>query len=220
MHSLGELERLDPGISRCKKKVDVFALSIYGLVIFPKALRHIDEVVTDLFDRLAKWATPVPAILVETFRSLNVRRRAEIAATPMRDDISEERWMTILQNLQEKDVEWKAFWIVPDEVLYRCGNFDWVPLLGVWGAVGYAPLLVLRQYELEQFVPATHGLAHSEFLYKGDNYNKRVREIADAWKQTHRMKKLTGCPMTTPEYSRWLSKRINDNIPRPSLEGV
>ncbi|MBA0642569.1 hypothetical protein Goklo_026928, partial [Gossypium klotzschianum] len=34
-----------------KKKVDVFALSIYGLVVFPKALRHVDEAVTDLFDR-------------------------------------------------------------------------------------------------------------------------------------------------------------------------
>ncbi|KAH1083694.1 hypothetical protein J1N35_023455, partial [Gossypium stocksii] len=33
-----------------KRKVDVLALSIYGLVIFPKALRHIDEAVTDLFD--------------------------------------------------------------------------------------------------------------------------------------------------------------------------
>ncbi|MFQ6622340.1 hypothetical protein Gotur_001454, partial [Gossypium turneri] len=33
-----------------KKRVDVFALSIYGLVIFPKALGHIDEAVTDLFD--------------------------------------------------------------------------------------------------------------------------------------------------------------------------
>ncbi|MBA0872505.1 hypothetical protein Goshw_015193, partial [Gossypium schwendimanii] len=35
-----------------KKRVDVFALSMYGLVVFPKALRHVDEVVTDLFDRL------------------------------------------------------------------------------------------------------------------------------------------------------------------------
>ncbi|MBA0730212.1 hypothetical protein Golax_025365 [Gossypium laxum] len=37
-----------------RKKVDVFALSIYGLVIFPKALGHVDEAVTDLFDRLDK----------------------------------------------------------------------------------------------------------------------------------------------------------------------
>ncbi|MFQ6662218.1 hypothetical protein Gotur_030100, partial [Gossypium turneri] len=33
-----------------KKRVDVFALSIYGLVVFPKALGHVDKVVTDLFD--------------------------------------------------------------------------------------------------------------------------------------------------------------------------
>ncbi|MFQ6660622.1 hypothetical protein Gotur_029065 [Gossypium turneri] len=35
-----------------RKKVDVFALSIYGLVMFPKTLGHVDEEVTDLFDRL------------------------------------------------------------------------------------------------------------------------------------------------------------------------
>ncbi|MBA0785763.1 hypothetical protein Gotri_006829 [Gossypium trilobum] len=45
--------------------------------------------------------------------------------------------------------------MLPDKILYRCGNFDWVPLLGIWGAIGYAPLLVLRQYGSRQFVPAT-----------------------------------------------------------------
>ncbi|MFQ6658120.1 hypothetical protein Gotur_027520 [Gossypium turneri] len=54
-----------------KKRVDVFALGIYSLVVFPKALGHVDEAVTDLFDRLDRGVTPVPAILVETFRSLN-----------------------------------------------------------------------------------------------------------------------------------------------------
>ncbi|MBA0662541.1 hypothetical protein Goklo_006639 [Gossypium klotzschianum] len=54
-----------------KKRVDFFALSIYGLVVFPKALGHMDEAVIDLFDWLDKRVTPVPAILAETFRSLN-----------------------------------------------------------------------------------------------------------------------------------------------------
>ncbi|MFQ6634375.1 hypothetical protein Gotur_011259 [Gossypium turneri] len=58
-----------------KKRVDIFALSIYGLVIFPKALGHVDEAVSDLFDRLDKGVTPVPAILAETFRSLNACQR-------------------------------------------------------------------------------------------------------------------------------------------------
>ncbi|MFQ6661690.1 hypothetical protein Gotur_029759, partial [Gossypium turneri] len=59
-----------------KKKVDVFALSFYGLVVFPKALGHIDEAVIDLFDRQDKRVTLVPTILAETFRSLNECRRA------------------------------------------------------------------------------------------------------------------------------------------------
>ncbi|MFQ6662049.1 hypothetical protein Gotur_029997 [Gossypium turneri] len=59
-----------------KKKVDVFTLSIYGLVIFPRALGHVHEAISNLFDRLGKGVTPVPGILAETFRSLNACRRA------------------------------------------------------------------------------------------------------------------------------------------------
>ncbi|MBA0654330.1 hypothetical protein Goklo_021352 [Gossypium klotzschianum] len=57
-----------------KKRFDVFALSIYKLVIFPKVLRHIDEAVSALFDRLDKRVTLVLTILAETFRSLNACR--------------------------------------------------------------------------------------------------------------------------------------------------
>ncbi|MFQ6655890.1 hypothetical protein Gotur_026242 [Gossypium turneri] len=66
-----------------KKKVDVFALSIYGLMIFPRALGYIDEAVSDLFDRLDKGVTPILAILAETFRSLNAcRREFSLRITP------------------------------------------------------------------------------------------------------------------------------------------
>ncbi|MBA0761341.1 hypothetical protein Gotri_024005 [Gossypium trilobum] len=107
-----------------KKKVDVFALSVYGLVVFPKALSHVDEAITDLFDRLDKRVTPVPTILAETFRSLNECRRA--------------------------------------------------------GAIGYASLLILRQYRSRQFVPVTQGLAQCELSYKGDGYKKKIREMSNA----------------------------------------
>ncbi|MFQ6667769.1 hypothetical protein Gotur_033676, partial [Gossypium turneri] len=107
-----------------KKRVDIFALSIYGLVIFPKALGYVDEAVTDLFDRLDKRIMPVPVILAETFRSLSACRSTELASRTRRDNIMVEKWIAILQNLKDKDVEWKAPWMVPDEILYRCGDFD------------------------------------------------------------------------------------------------
>ncbi|MBA0880306.1 hypothetical protein Goshw_015434 [Gossypium schwendimanii] len=74
-----------------KKRVDVFALSIYGLVVFPKALGHVDEAVTDLFDRLDKRVTPKVdkvsyRVFFENYSPLN-----EIVATPIRDNISKEK---------------------------------------------------------------------------------------------------------------------------------
>ncbi|MBA0636335.1 hypothetical protein Godav_030001 [Gossypium davidsonii] len=130
-----------------RKRVDVFALSIYGLVVFPKALGHVDEAITNLFDPLDMRVTLISTILRKTFRSLSACRKVgkgrfigcaqllltwfhsqfwkvdkvsyqvfsenysplkEIVATPRRDDISEEKWITILQNLQEEDIEWRA----------------------------------------------------------------------------------------------------------------
>ncbi|KAK5785749.1 hypothetical protein PVK06_040365 [Gossypium arboreum] len=129
-----------------KKRVDVFALSIYGLVVFPKKLGHVDETVSDLFNRLDNGVTPVSAIL-------------ELVATPRRDDLFEAKWIAILQNLQVENIEWGVPWMIPDEILYRCGDFDWVLLFGIWGAVGYVLLLVLRQHRSRQFIPMTQGLA-------------------------------------------------------------
>ncbi|XP_016747490.1 uncharacterized protein [Gossypium hirsutum] len=214
-----------------KKRVDLLALSMYGLMIFPKAMGHIDEAVVDLFDRISKQNTPMPAILAEThfWRVDKVPCRVffkdysplkEAAATPRRDGITEERWIEILQNFQEEDVMWKVPWVTPSEILYRCGNFDWVPLPGIWEVVGYAPLLVLRQYKTEQFIPATQRLALSDFSYKGDHYKKKMREISEAWKKVCCVKILTKGPTTTFEYNGWFSKRLNDNILRPSLEAA
>ncbi|MFQ6669021.1 hypothetical protein Gotur_034434, partial [Gossypium turneri] len=102
-----------------RKKVDVFALSIYGLVVFPKALGHVDEAVTDLFDRLEKRVTPVSKVDKVSYRvfSESYSPLKEIVATPRRDDISEEKWMAIFQNLQEEDIECRAPWLLPDEII-------------------------------------------------------------------------------------------------------
>ncbi|MFQ6622655.1 hypothetical protein Gotur_001910, partial [Gossypium turneri] len=119
-----------------KKKVDAFALSIYGLVVFPKALGHVDEAVTDLVGEgrfigcaqlLFAWFHShfwkFDKVSYRVF-SENYSPLKEIVATPRRDDILEEKWVATFQNLQEEDVEWRASWLLLDEILYRCGDFD------------------------------------------------------------------------------------------------
>ncbi|KAE8691531.1 hypothetical protein F3Y22_tig00110890pilonHSYRG01710 [Hibiscus syriacus] len=45
----------------------------------------------------------------------------------------------------------EAPWLFLDDVLFRCEDSDTITLLGLWGAIGYAPLLELRQYGARQF---------------------------------------------------------------------
>ncbi|MBA0878558.1 hypothetical protein Goshw_019343, partial [Gossypium schwendimanii] len=39
--------------------------------------------------------------------------------------MTSKKWMAILQNLREEDIKWRASWLLPNEILYRCDNFDW-----------------------------------------------------------------------------------------------
>ncbi|MFQ6660011.1 hypothetical protein Gotur_028674 [Gossypium turneri] len=57
------------------KRVDLFALAIYGLIVFPKVLGHIEVAVVDFFEKLRQRINPVPTILAETFRSLHACRK-------------------------------------------------------------------------------------------------------------------------------------------------
>ncbi|KAG8496366.1 hypothetical protein CXB51_007590 [Gossypium anomalum] len=226
------------------KKVDVFSLSLYGLMVFPRALGYVDEATTDLFHRLGKRVTSVPAILAETFRSLGTCRKAgagrfigcaqlllawfyshfrlidrvicrvffedysplkDIVASTRRVDVPEENWIALLQNLQTKDVEWRAPWMIHGEILYRCGSFD---------------CSLYWEFGVPLFVPATHGLAQSEFVHRGADYKKRVSKISSAWNKTCQLKGVAISPATTPEYVEWRGRRINDNLSKPSVEGA
>ncbi|KAK5844984.1 hypothetical protein PVK06_001134 [Gossypium arboreum] len=57
-------------------------------------------------------------------------------------DITKEHWVSVFQNLRAEDIMWRAPWIRPSVLLYKVRDQDWVLLLGLWGGVGYASLLV------------------------------------------------------------------------------
>ena len=54
---------------------DIFALVVYGTLIFPQSPRYIDAAVVDLIEQIDNQANPVPTIIAETIRSLNYCRR-------------------------------------------------------------------------------------------------------------------------------------------------
>ena len=54
---------------------DIFALVVYETLKFPQSPGYIDAVVVDLIEQIDNQVNPVPAIIVETIRSLNYYKR-------------------------------------------------------------------------------------------------------------------------------------------------
>ena len=50
---------------------NVFAMAVYEMVIYPKVLNHMEVMVVDLVEQANNQVDSVPAIIVETIRSLN-----------------------------------------------------------------------------------------------------------------------------------------------------
>ncbi|KAL4366639.1 hypothetical protein GQ457_05G019660 [Hibiscus cannabinus] len=170
---------------RMHVKAHLLAIAIYGLVIFPRVLGYIDVALFDVFDQFRYGINPAPAILAETFISLNACRELEggrfrgcaqllyvwirshfwktpkpvlpgirsMYFSPLREFLATEweevdptKWVEAFRNLQEHDLVWRTPWLLTIEYLYRCYNYHWLMLLGLWGAIGCAPLLVSRQF--------------------------------------------------------------------------
>ncbi|GLT40975.1 hypothetical protein SLA2020_150680 [Shorea laevis] len=236
-------------------RLNVFALAIYGLVLFPKALGYVDGKIVNLFEQLLDNANPIPAILAETFRSLNhcringqgrftgcaqlltiwLKSHFECLHSEFKDPnvgdrfpveefkmstwpraMSRRAWMEKLQTVTATNVIWKAPWMDRPPLLYRCGNYSWVPLLGLWGAIAYAPALVRRQIGSLQFMPVTYQLDTFEFAYGIPGTRKFIFEVCEAWKNIHRVAAGAYTNSTTPGYPEWRANRLSGLvIPEP-----
>ncbi|KAL4360959.1 hypothetical protein GQ457_04G018900 [Hibiscus cannabinus] len=184
----------------------------------------------DFFEQLGRQINLVPAVLAETFISLNACRKLE-----------GKRFKGCSQMLQVWALS--HFSKIPTLALPNMSspNFSplreflakewskikrrkWVDIFKdhrdeeiVWrGGIGYGPLLVSRQYGSRQFVLVTAGLNTSEFEFLNE-FRTKVQTINDLWKHCY-FKGLAFDPkqMFTPDYDFWRHARVNDKHSLPS----
>ncbi|MFQ6660659.1 hypothetical protein Gotur_029085, partial [Gossypium turneri] len=213
--SLWELVQNHPDVL---KRVDLFALAVYGLIVFPKVLGNIEVAVVDFFQKLRQGINPVPTILAETFRSLNNCRKK-----------GEGHFIGCAQLLN--------VWIFSHFWKVECTPFhmfsktfaplevhlekDWPKDVTEqhWGGVGYALLMVQRQFTSRQFVPVTDGLAQSEFAFTGEGYIKRVRDTSNSWRKIYLMELALYADTITVDYDIWRQRRVKSQL-TPSIDVV
>ncbi|XP_057953043.1 uncharacterized protein LOC131147544 [Malania oleifera] len=221
-------------------QIHLFALAIYGLIIFPKELGTIDRSTISFVAQVKNGANPDPGILVETFDLLTnagasnqggYRNTFSALRIPLAEfeeaqqniQWSKANWNEKLHKLRELGLVWQAPWMNHSNMMYRCGNFPWVPLLGPWGGIAYVPLMARRQVGASQFVPMTHGLADSDFAYEIGDTQNQIRKFMVAWKHMHLIGPGDGIATVQGNYEVWWENRVNPRrkrIPEVVIEDV
>ena len=96
----------------------------------------------------------------------------------------------------------------------------WIPLLGLWRAVSYVPLLVCRrQYASEQFTPATYGLNQMEFAYEDPGYAAQLAKILALWSEPQRADLTRHGRDIALGYLEWNSIRAKD-VSHPTRDAL
>ncbi|XP_057953953.1 uncharacterized protein LOC131148245 [Malania oleifera] len=131
-------------------QMHMMALAIYGLIIFPKELNMIDQATVSFVAQLLYvWMVDHLSSNKGGFRGIFSVIRiplAEFEDTQLKEQLDKSKWNTKMCGLIDSGVTWLVPWMVRSNMIYRCGNLPWVPLLGPWGGIAYAPLMVRRQF--------------------------------------------------------------------------
>ncbi|KAE8711990.1 hypothetical protein F3Y22_tig00110266pilonHSYRG00075 [Hibiscus syriacus] len=61
-------------------------------------------------------------------------------------------WVESLRNMKDIEIVWKAYWLPKEDILFRCGNDSFVMLHGLWGAIGYTPLIIYAAWQKPQYI--------------------------------------------------------------------
>ncbi|OMP05829.1 hypothetical protein COLO4_08519 [Corchorus olitorius] len=134
---------------------------------------------------------------------------------------SKQQWIEWFRNCDEKQVEWRALWFsVIRPSICRANNEPWVYLMGLWGKITYCPLLVLRQYFIEQFIPLTHGLDSLEVSFDNKSVTDKMRRLAHDWKNAEykRLYLPVASESSTRSYKDWHRYRVKELVLPPEKD--
>ncbi|KAH1225998.1 hypothetical protein GmHk_11G032764 [Glycine max] len=172
---------------------DILALLIFGVVLFPNVDGLVDLAAIDAF--LAyhhSKESPMVAILADLFDMFD--RRCEknsariVCAYPLFRKVD---WDQYLAGIGGSTINWFPRWKEGKEgVLFSCGDYPNVPLIGTRGCINYNPALAIRQlgYPMRG-APTEESL--SPFLVRdfGAQSLKIVQRVHKAWESPLRKDK-------------------------------
>ncbi|XP_050901937.1 uncharacterized protein LOC127108501 [Lathyrus oleraceus] len=179
----------------------VIALAIYGIILFPNMDGFVDMASMGVF--LTK--NPVPTLLVDVYYYMSHRytkKKGMIACCarllyqwflehlPKIGVFVEQKdanWPQKLGSLRSEDLSWYSKEYIGMDIIFRCGDFPNLPLIGTQGRVNSNLVLSLRQqlgYPMEG-PPDASSLEAFLLLDLGLENPSLFQRIIEAWKNVN-----------------------------------
>ncbi|XP_004514955.1 uncharacterized protein, partial [Cicer arietinum] len=213
--------------------IDVLALIIYGIVIFPNLDNFVDFAAINVFLAFNKHKqNPVPAVLADIYYSMHMRHEKKggtiLCCVPVLYTWfvshmfkkgyhvgvkSNREWAQSITSLTEDTISWYYSEQGVEEVICRCGDFPNVPLRGTKGCINYNPMVALRQLGYPMLdKPDDKSLEAFVLHNTGIVDPPMLRRISRAWESIIRKGKVLGCRgcSTKEPYQQWVKKRVQE----------
>ncbi|KAJ1399206.1 hypothetical protein SESBI_30483 [Sesbania bispinosa] len=123
---------------------------------------------------------------------------------------NEHDWGMEFEGARKELFRWICSWLEQirnEEVIFSCGDFPNVPLMGPRGCITYTPTIVIKQLGRTQYEPLKKQIGGCYFWYKYDDDTRTLlRKVKEAWMSVHRKgKEQLGKPLLAdnPEYKAW-----------------
>lgn len=120
-------------------------------------------------------------------------------------------WAKYMVNLDAGKVRWSPKWKDIDHIIFKCGTFPNVPLMGTKGVINYNPVLALRQLgHPHRGEPAKEALT-TFVIYDMDAEIAETRRVQRAWNDIVKVEGREigkrSCEANT-SYRSWLRERV------------
>ncbi|KAJ1386698.1 hypothetical protein SESBI_40623 [Sesbania bispinosa] len=119
-------------------------------------------------------------------------------------------WKKELADIQDNKIAWTCPWYSPYEVIFSCGDFANVLLMGPRGCVAYTPSIALRQLKRTQVKPVEEQLGGIYFQYDAPDVSQLLVRVRAAWRNVQRKgDDELGKPRVSAsqEYNEWRRAR-------------
>ncbi|XP_050898654.1 uncharacterized protein LOC127105502 [Lathyrus oleraceus] len=206
----------------------IFALLIYGIVLFP----NIDDFMDVNAIQIFLIGNPVPTLLGDTYHSIHHRTKKGggtiLCCAPLlykwfishlprsrhfRENPQKLRWSQRFMSIDQGSIHWYDPSYDVGVIIDSFGEFPNVPLIGVHGGINYNPILARRQLGYPM-ADKPDNLLLSGFFYLNDEESSGLKDrIIHAWRNIHRKGKdrlgRENCVAFEP-YTQWVCARANE----------